>query len=429
MSKEVWKNPEQITYSERLKPGAKILYVIDGSDGIEEGGITNGVKTTSIFLQKALRKKGFEVDLLYPGRMQQGRDGQSRAMFTTVDLPGYPGFKVALDAYFIIRQHILDTKPDGIYVASSDGPLGFSTGIVTTYGAVISEQQPLPYVSSFTTRLDQFIASQLTETIHQIAEQLPQFTHSLLKSIEISPDIFQKIVKSIYAGADKIMVPSQTMINELLQIGFDKKQLILWPRGIDKERFHLPAGGEENPYLQFDWFRESEKPIVVFFGRISLEKNIEALLSSNLDDFHKVVLGQGPHLEQLKGSYQDKNIHFLGPKYGDELAKLIRFANVHAFTSLADTFGNTILEAGASGVPTVGFGGVPGPQDVIRQGVNGYIIKDQSLLAEAIRLALQIDPVSCSIDITNRYSWDLAAEQLISYMKPTPFYYRKNSQI
>jgi glycosyltransferase involved in cell wall biosynthesis len=346
-------------------------------------------------------------------------------MFTTIDLPGYPGFKLAVDGYFPTRQYILDTKPDGIYVASSDGPLGFYTGLIAAYGAVTPEKQPLPYVSSFTTRLDQFIAGQLTDTIQQLAGQIPLFAHSLIKSIEISPAIFQNIVKSIYSGADKVMVPSQTMINELLEIGFERDRLVLWPRGIDKERFHLPVEGEENPYFEFDWYRDDPKSIAIFFGRISLEKNIEVLLDSDLDDFHKVIIGKGPHLEQLQAQYQDKNIHFLGPKYGEELSSLVRHADVNAFTSLTDTFGNTILEAGASGVPTIGFDGVPGPQDIIKKGVNGYVINDQSLFPEAVRLALQIDRESCALDITTRYSWDLAAEQLVAHMKPTPFYQEK----
>lgn len=420
MTKERFRSPEGLAPEERLKPGSKILYVIDGTDNIEDGGLTNGVKTTSIYLQKALREKGYLVDLLYPDKREVLNPDQR--LYRSVQLPGYPGFEVVTNGYAPTRSYIDKAKPDGIYVASADGPLGISTSLVSAFGGLSPERQRIPFVASYTTRLDHFISGQLTDSIREFGQRLPQFAHSIIENISVSPEIFQGPIRAVYSGADRIMVPTQTMIGEMIEMGFDPSRIVFWPRGIDKERFYPPSPDDENPYLQYEWYRSNQKPIVLFFGRVSLEKNIEALLRADLPDFHKVIIGKGPHLEKLKGEYQKGDTHFLGPKYNEELAGLIRFAHVHAFTSLSDTFGNTILEAGASGVPTVGFAGVPGPQDIIIPGLNGYLATDDEDFSQSIAQAALIDSRACAVDITTRYSWEKAADQLLAHMRPTHYY-------
>lgn len=420
MLKERFQSPEGLPIEERLRPGSKILYVIDGTDNIENSGLTNGVKTTSIYLQKALREKGYLVDLLYPDK-REIVDPDKR-LFHSVQLPGYPGFELVTNGYGPTRAYIDRTKPDGIYVASADGPLGFSTSLVSSFGGLNPQRQRIPFVASYTTRLDHFISGHITDSIRDLVNRLPEFAHAIFENIEVRPEIFQGPVIAVYSGADRIMVPTQTMIGEMIEMGFDPSKIVFWPRGVDKEKFYPASPEDQNPYYQFEWYRENPMPVVIFFGRVSLEKNIEALLRSNLPDFHKVIIGTGPHLKRLKSEYRADNIHFLGPKYEEELATLIRFAHVHAFTSLSDTFGNTILEAGASGVPTVGFAGVPGPQDIIKPGLNGFIVDGEEDFVRAIPQAALIDSRACAGDIVSRYSWAKAADELLTHMKPTHYY-------
>src|SRR5262249_53448364 len=64
---------------------------------------------------------------------------------------------------------------------------------------------------------------------------------------------------------------------------------------------------------------------------------------------------------------------FAGYRSGDDLADHYAAADLFAFTSLTETFGNVILEAMASGLPVVALraGGVG---DIVEPGENGFLL-------------------------------------------------------
>jgi glycosyltransferase involved in cell wall biosynthesis len=73
----------------------------------------------------------------------------------------------------------------------------------------------------------------------------------------------------------------------------------------------------------------------------------------------------------------------------DEEEKMSRFysaADVVVSASLMETLGQTLIEASASGVPTIAFAG-SGTEDAIKNGVNGMLVSEISVeaLADAIR--------------------------------------------
>jgi glycosyltransferase involved in cell wall biosynthesis len=76
-------------------------------------------------------------------------------------------------------------------------------------------------------------------------------------------------------------------------------------------------------------------------------------------------------------------------------------ADVFVFPSLTDTFGLVQLEANACGVPVAAYP-VPGPKDVIVDGVNGSLDWD---LEKAILGALKVSKRSC-IKYAESHSWE-----------------------
>lgn len=404
--------------SELLRPGAKILYINDSTDNNQNGGLISGVKTTSINLVRALEKLGYEVDVVFPQKIVDSQFGPQK-LFVSLPLPNYPGYEIVLDAYPKLREYILQTKPDAIYVATLENPLGLSFALLAALGQISPDGKKLPYVASFTTRHDQLIAGMLNNFFANLGKELAL---PFIESLKISPALFQGFLRAIYAGADKILVPTQTMVNELSQAGFDQEKMFFWPRGIDSQIYRPLLAEEKNPYLDFPWYQENPLPVVIYFGRVTQEKNLELLLKQPLPNFQLVVIGDGPNLAEYQEKYASNQVHFLGAKYGVELANLVRFANVHAFTSLTDTFGNTVLEAGASGIPTVGFKGVAGPQDIIKPGVSGFLAENETEFIELLSRAIKLDRIHCAHDIATRFSWDEAATQLLTVLKPTAFH-------
>jgi glycosyltransferase involved in cell wall biosynthesis len=59
-------------------------------------------------------------------------------------------------------------------------------------------------------------------------------------------------------------------------------------------------------------------------------------------------------------------------KTGEELASLYASADIFAFPSVTETFGQVVLEAMASGLPVLGFDS-PGVRDLIEQAVSGFL--------------------------------------------------------
>jgi glycosyltransferase involved in cell wall biosynthesis len=84
-------------------------------------------------------------------------------------------------------------------------------------------------------------------------------------------------------------------------------------------------------------------------------------------------------------------VRFLGELRGDELAAVYASADVFCFPSTTDTFGQVLIEAGASGLPVVAAA-AGGALDLVGHGETGLLVPpdDPNALADALRkLALE----------------------------------------
>jgi len=141
------------------------------------------------------------------------------------------------------------------------------------------------------------------------------------------------------------MARTPAMRRELESHGF--KNVRLWEGGVDVERFR-PIADASLPF---------PKPIFLYVGRVSVEKNIEAFLKLDLPGT-KVVVGPGPAREALARKYPQAK--FLGPRSGEDLVRAYAASDVTVFPSLTDTFGLVMLESLACGTPVATF-----PRDVM----------------------------------------------------------------
>jgi glycosyltransferase involved in cell wall biosynthesis len=98
----------------------------------------------------------------------------------------------------------------------------------------------------------------------------------------------------------------------------------------------------------------------------------------------KVVVGDGPARASLAKLYPETV--FLGPRQGEDLARIYAAADVFVFPSLTDTFGLVLLEALASGVPVAAFP-ADAPRDVIGTAPVGALDDD---LKRACHAALKL---------------------------------------
>lgn len=197
-----------------------------------------------------------------------------------------------------------------------------------------------------------------------------------------------KVVRWIHDGAELTLVPSSASMADLQAVGI--RNLDRWGRGVDLRTYH-PRNRDEAVALRL---RQRLAPrgetIVGYVGRIAPEKQVERLAAlRGLDGVHLAIVGDGPSLPQVTRALHGMPATFLGRLGGVELAAANASFDVFAHTGTEETFGQTVQEAHASGVPVVAPR-AGGPIDLVEHGASGYLFEpddDDDLRMRVAQLA------------------------------------------
>ncbi|KAG1077551.1 hypothetical protein G6F42_024770 [Rhizopus arrhizus] len=169
--------------------------------------------------------------------------------------------------------------------------------------------------------------------------------------------------------------------------GFEKVRL--WPRGVDISLFS-PLQRSES--LRAQWMGVSElksenKTVILYVGRVSYEKNInlviEAYKEMNHEKCHLVLVGHGPAFHEIQSYCSAKRIPvtFTGYLQGKDLSQAYASADIFAFPSVTETFGQVVLEAMSSGLPVVGLD-AEGVRDLVDDKRTGLLLDTFELPAK-----------------------------------------------
>jgi glycosyltransferase involved in cell wall biosynthesis len=287
-----------------------------------------------------------------------------------IPLPSYPEIKIALNVWSVgtmIQRH----DPDAIHIAT-EGPIGLAARNFCT-------GHKIPFTTSYHTKF-------------------PEYVNKRWPLIPL--EWGYKFVRWFHRDSERILVTTPSMQEELIANGFDNN-IVVWNRGADLELFH-PGWID----LQLNSKPLSSRPLrLVYVGRVSVEKNIEAFLDTivpNYPNTEKYVVGDGPQKAELEAQYP--GVSFLGMLKGEKLAWWYANADVMVFPSVTDTFGIVMIEANACGTPVAAFP-VTGPKDFIIEGVNGSM---DSCLGTAIQHALECDRGACRKHVEQYHTWEKA---------------------
>ena len=316
----------------------------------------SGVVTPLTQTRDHLRKAGHEVLMV----TNEGR--------RSFPLPTYPEIRLALFPGRQIASELDAFKPDCVHIAT-EGTIGLA---VRRYCL----KRNIPFTTAYHTQMPEYVRTRFPIPV--------KWTYALFRWF--------------HGPAVRTMVPTESMRQRLQNRGFD--DVVLWSRGVLTDVFN-----PEDPVV-YDF----EAPIWVYFGRVAVEKNIEAFLDLNLPGT-KVVIGDGPDREKLGNDYPDA--HFLGTKFGRDLARHVAGADVFVFPSKTDTFGVVMLEAMACGVPVAAYP-VTGPVDVVQPGLTGCLNED---LLVACSRALELNRWDCRSYAESR-SWSLCTREFLGHLAP-----------
>lgn len=316
----------------------------------------NGVVRTIEATNRELVKAGHTAKVIGPGD------------FAAFPCPGYPEIRLSLLPYGRLADLMdeqIETEPSVAIHVATEGPLGHAA-------RRYCRSRGLPFTTAYHTRF-------------------PQYLHAMFRVPEAWTYAF---LRRFHNAASVVMAPTRTVQDELEANGI--ANVACWTRGVDVDLFHP----RREPLLE-----DLPRPVFLYVGRVSVEKNIEAFLTLDLPGT-KVVAGVGPALALLKRRFPE--VRFIGVLGVNELARLYSFADVFVFPSLTDTFGLVMLEALACGTPVAAFP-AQGPIDVV--GRSDVAVLDEDLQKAAL-LAQRIDRAACR-RYAERFSWRAATQQFL----------------
>lgn len=167
------------------------------------------------------------------------------------------------------------------------------------------------------------------------------------------------------------LCPSPSTANELRRRGFER--VGIWGRGVDSNLF--------NPTRRSNAWREqmtgdAQTPIALYAGRLSQEKNLGELLAA-MDTIEAAgawlaLVGDGPARPDLERAVAGRRVTFTGYLREEALARAYASADVFAFPSMTETYGQAVVEAMSSGLPVVGFD-ADGVRDSVRHERTGML--------------------------------------------------------
>ncbi|MFZ3237829.1 MAG: glycosyltransferase family 1 protein [Stellaceae bacterium] len=311
----------------------------------------NGVVRTLSALADGLTLAGHEVRIATPD------------LFRTIPCPTDPTIRLAIGARRPLARLLDGFLPDTIHIAT-EGPLGLAARAYCV-------ARRRAFTTSFHTKFPEYLQARLGLPVAWGYAALRWF----------------------HTRSSAVMVATETVRRELVRRGFPR--IVPWTRGVDAALFRPGS----TPALALP------RPVFLYVGRISPEKNLPDFLDLDLPG-SKLVVGDGPLLTAFERRYP--RICFAGRQHGEALVRHYAAADVFVLPSRTETFGLVLLEALACGLPVAALP-VAGPLDVI--GDSGAGVLDRDLRAAALG-ALAISRELCRARALH-YSWRACVEQFL----------------
>lgn len=324
----------------------------------------NGVALGLRAVHGEARRAGFDLRLVACGRASTMHvDGDGVVRIPSVyehRLPEYPQMAWSIPHLAPILRFLTEEDIE-LVQCSTPGPVGIAA----------------------------LIAARITGTpvIGQYHTDVPEYAMRLTGD-PAAAALVRAAVGWFYRGLDRVLVPSRATGELVRGLGVADDRVEQIARGIDLARFS-PSRRRDDAFAEL---APGGGPILLYVGRLSREKGIErvitafAALAHEVPEARLVVVGDGP----LRGELSRQPVPgcvFAGEITGAALATLYASADVFAFLSETETFGNVVAEAQASGLPAIVARGAT--SELIVHGTTGFAV-DPSDPADVHRALIRL---------------------------------------
>lgn len=225
----------------------------------------------------------------------------------------------------------------------------------------------------------------------------------------------------------QVIVNSQSMLHELQnQFKMPSDKIAVIPNGIDPEQFDF----EFDPKPMRNQFASPAQKIIVYVGRMVLEKGVQVLLHAAPSVLAAepgtrfLMVGTGYYLDDLKRQADalniSHNVQWLGYVSDEDLLRLYKIADVVCIPSLYEPFGIVALEGMAAQVPVVtsDAGGLTDFVEHMQTGVTTYA-GDSGSLAWGLLEVLRNPPLAERLrkdaydKVRHIYNWKIIAKRTL----------------
>src|SRR5215217_740011 len=308
--------------------------------------MVSGVGVTLLRLTKALQQRGHVVRVysasytLPPGQPDRPEVHRS----PSVPLFLYPDVQWAFPRQRDIVEDLRAFRPDVAHVATE-----FAVGLA---GLKASRQLRLPVIASAHTDYDKYAARY---------------------GVEWAVRLGWHYLRWFYGQAYRVLCPSHMYQQHLRSRGV--MHTGIWSRGVDPAVFH--------PRFRSEAYRRAlglgpNDLLVTYIGRIAREKNLTLLLEAwdalapYRGSAKLALVGRGPLEEEIRRR-EIPGVHVMGLMHGLQLSAAYSSADIFAFPSATETFGNSLLEAMGSGLPSL-VAAAGGVLEFARHGENAWLV-------------------------------------------------------
>ncbi len=221
--------------------------------------------------------------------------------------------------------------------------------------------------------------------LHQELNDHPDCAESLEKEWELAlpEEDFQHLLRETSMASHYLAASSFTR-DSLVANGIAKDRIRVVPYGIDLQRF-CPDPGKR--------FTRTARLRLLFVGRINQRKGIkylvEALRLLPMSQIEVVICGRVVDALEIFKPLQS-HVEIRPNISGQDLVRAYQAADLFVFPSVAEGFGQVLLESLACGLPILSTTNTAAP-DLIQDGIEGFIVEPRrpDLLAARIEWALQ----------------------------------------
>jgi len=300
----------------------------------------DGVADTSGHLVRLLRARGHEVEVVAPAPGPDSFEGATVHRQRSVGLPFYNDVRATIP-FRSISTVVQRFRPEAAVILTP-GPIGVAT------------------VRALPAR---------TRLVNIYTTDIPTYLRAY--HMGLAAPLVERLLLWLNRRAVVTLCPTEIVRRSLADRGMVR--LRIWSRGVDHDLFNP---GRQCAEMRFRLTGgQPELPLVLYAGRLAREKRLDDLYhaAQRMPGTRFAIVGDGPQREVLERKFANVPSVFTGFLRGTPLAEAFASADVFAFPSDSETFGQVVLQSLASGTPAVVVEGTA-PAEFVPHGIAGLHI-------------------------------------------------------